>query len=181
MDAIEDDCVALCPTVLGGTPAFFQAFERSYAADERRLGTQAARSKWKTRLGNRLRLVVLGGSAVGDSIKKFVREILGVNVIDGCKQIETILCCLCLFVDNKQKSKRFCVVCVCLSITKRNRNNFQILLSRMQTMATIDGSSEVGGLASNSEQSSSVKLQLIDVPHLGWKASEGDYCLCLRL
>ena len=119
MNEIEEDCLALRPTVLGGTPSFFQAFEREFAADAARRGKNTAVQEWNTRLGNRAKLCVIGGAASSASTKDFIRSVLNITVIDGY------------------------------------------------------GSSEVGGLASNAVSSSAVKLQLIDVPHLGWRASDG--------
>ncbi|KAH3756747.1 acyl-CoA synthetase [Pelomyxa schiedti] len=102
MGTLVEDCTVLRPSVFGSTPNFWHGLHSQFLAELNDLATHNSgidreelcatlEQEWSQRrvLGNRLRLVVTGGSSIRKEVKKWMSNVFTCPVIDGYGTTET--------------------------------------------------------------------------------------------
>lgn len=102
LDILSEDIEALRPTVFGATPTFWNGLHqnfinelaREYAVNPDDPPTDIyarVRAEWRTRkvLGNRCRIVFIGGARSSKAIRDWIFNVLGCIVVDGYGTTET--------------------------------------------------------------------------------------------
>jgi fatty acid CoA ligase FadD9 len=96
IDQMFSDLKLLCPTTFGSTPTFWNRLYSEFQldlqkADEVKQSSHEVIESWKEKniLGNRCKLVVVGGAPSKEEVRQWITKVFGCYVIDGYGTTET--------------------------------------------------------------------------------------------